>query len=99
MNKTKRRNVSLFMIILLLISPIFPFGSGNVVNANEDSDEKNRTVRLIYEREDQNYEDWDVWVWNTGVKEDDIQFDNYDNGVDRKSTRLNSSHVAISYAV
>src|SRR5690625_4002187 len=81
MNKTKRRNVSLFMIILLLISPIFPFGSGNVVNANEDSDEKNRTVRLIYEREDKNYEDWDVWVWNTGVKEDDIQFDNYDNGV------------------
>src|SRR5699024_8817536 len=63
------------------ISLIYPFVPGIIVNADEDSTETNRTVRLVYEREDQNYEDWDVWVWNTGVKEDDIQFDNYDNGV------------------
>src|SRR5690625_1702211 len=80
-NQTKQRTLSLFMIVLTFVSLIYPLVPGIVVNADEDSAETNRTVRLVYEREDGDYEDWDVWVWNTGVKEDDIQFDNYDNGV------------------
>lgn len=33
-----------------------------------------RYVVLEYNRPDGNYTDWDVWVWNTGVKEDQIEF-------------------------
>ncbi|WP_096185557.1 pullulanase [Evansella halocellulosilytica] len=41
----------------------------------------NRTVRLTYEREDGDYDDWDVWVWNTGVQDDNIDFiDFHDTG-------------------
>src|SRR5699024_10112673 len=28
-----------------------------------------------YERENKDYEDWNVWVWNTGAKDDQIDFD------------------------
>jgi pullulanase len=33
-----------------------------------------RYVRLKYVRPDQNFTDWNVWVWNTGVKNDQIDF-------------------------
>jgi pullulanase len=33
-----------------------------------------RFVRLKYVRPDQNFTDWNVWVWNTGVKNDQIDF-------------------------
>src|SRR5699024_4456804 len=33
------------------------------------------TVRFEYERENKDYEDWNVWVWNTGAKDDQIDFD------------------------
>jgi pullulanase len=33
-----------------------------------------RFVRLKYVRPDKNFTDWNVWVWNTGVKNDQIDF-------------------------
>ena len=31
-------------------------------------------IRLVYEREDENYDNWNIWVWNTGVQDDQIDF-------------------------
>lgn len=33
-----------------------------------------RYVRIKYVRPDQNFTDWNIWVWNTGVKNDQIDF-------------------------
>ncbi|MFC6333732.1 type I pullulanase [Paenibacillus septentrionalis] len=33
-----------------------------------------RYVQFEYSRPDQNYTDWDLWVWNTGVQNDAIPF-------------------------
>jgi len=33
-----------------------------------------RYVQFEYVREDKNYTDWDIWVWNTGVQNDAIPF-------------------------
>ena len=43
---------------------------------NEITDDSNLpTVKFVYERENQDYEDWNIWVWNTGAKDDQIDFD------------------------
>ena len=34
-----------------------------------------RSIEFTYVREDGNYEDWNIWVWNTGVNDGEIQFD------------------------
>ncbi|TMW72539.1 pullulanase [Alteribacter natronophilus] len=46
----------------------------------EASASENSTVKLTYEREDGNYDDWDVWVWNTGVQDDNIDFTDFKDG-------------------
>ncbi|MFA9559012.1 pullulanase [Evansella sp. AB-rgal1] len=33
------------------------------------------TVRFVYDRENKDYEDWNIWVWNTGARNDQIDFD------------------------
>ncbi|WP_084146568.1 pullulanase [Paenibacillus wynnii] len=33
-----------------------------------------RYVQFTYIREDKNYTDWNLWIWNTGVKNDQIDF-------------------------
>jgi pullulanase len=33
-----------------------------------------RYVRIKYVRPDKNFTDWNIWVWNTGVKNDQIDF-------------------------
>ena len=33
------------------------------------------TVRFVYERENKDYDGWNIWVWNTGAKDDQIDFD------------------------
>lgn len=40
-----------------------------------------RYVQLNYIRPDQNYMDWNLWIWNTGVRNDQILFDKVENGV------------------
>lgn len=37
-------------------------------------------IRLVYEREDQNYDGWNVWVWNTGAQDGQIDFTEFQNG-------------------
>lgn len=31
-------------------------------------------IQFTYERDDQKYDDWDVWVWNTNSQDDNIDF-------------------------
>jgi pullulanase len=37
-----------------------------------------RYVRIKYVRADQDFTDWNIWVWNTGVKNDQIDFTEFD---------------------
>lgn len=37
-----------------------------------------RFVKLKYVRPDKDFTDWNVWVWNTGVKNDQIDFTEFD---------------------
>ncbi|QGS69776.1 hypothetical protein CV093_20800 [Oceanobacillus sp. 143] len=74
-----RRFTALTMIFMMLLSVTLPFVPIQKLHA--DSSAENRTVRLTYEREDRNYDGWDVWVWNTGVQDDNIDFTQFDNGL------------------
>ncbi|MBM7095796.1 pullulanase [Bacillus sp. H-16] len=72
--KTKRYS-SMFMVWVMLMSmlPFFvPASQAGAEEATEDNG--NRTVKLTYEREDGIFDDWDVWVWNTGVQDNNIDF-------------------------
>ncbi len=40
-----------------------------------------RHVRFTYMREDQTYGAWNIWAWNTGVINDQINFESYEGGV------------------
>lgn len=40
-----------------------------------------RYVELRYVRADQDYTGWNLWVWNTGAKNDEIDFAKIENGV------------------
>ncbi|OAB35970.1 pullulanase [Paenibacillus glacialis] len=40
-----------------------------------------RYVQFNYIRPDKDYKDWNLWVWNTGVKNDQINFEKVENGV------------------
>lgn len=40
-----------------------------------------RYVQLNYIRPDGDYKDWNLWVWNTGVKNDEINFDKIERGI------------------
>ncbi|WP_160398309.1 alpha-amylase family glycosyl hydrolase [Paenibacillus sp. MMS18-CY102] len=40
-----------------------------------------RYIELTYVRADQDYTDWNLWVWGTGAKNDRIDFSKFENGV------------------
>lgn len=39
-----------------------------------------RYVQFTYTRSDKDYKDWNIWVWNTGAKNDQIDFTTFENG-------------------
>lgn len=39
-----------------------------------------RYVQFTYTRSDKDYKDWNIWVWNTGAKNDQIDFTTFKNG-------------------
>ncbi|MCH1624515.1 pullulanase [Fredinandcohnia quinoae] len=83
MKKDSRRKFSILMIAVMMLSlwapyvPIQQASAENVTVINE-SDPNQRTVRFTYIREDQDFGEWNIWVWNTGVKEDQIDFETYE---------------------
>ncbi|WP_106769246.1 pullulanase [Paenibacillus faecalis] len=51
------------------------------VTVTVDPVDDKRYVQFNYLRPDQDYKDWNLWVWNTGVKNDRIDFTQFENGV------------------
>jgi pullulanase len=88
MRKGTKRRFSVFMTLLMVLSLWLPYVPIQTVTAASSGEEEletaettNRTVRFTYIREDQKYDGWNIWAWNTGVKNDQIDFDSYENGV------------------
>lgn len=50
------------------------------VEVTKDTVDNKRYVELTYVRGDKDYKDWNLWVWNTGVKNDQIDFTTFRNG-------------------
>lgn len=69
------------MIFLLLVSTVqslftaYPASVGAEQPVND-----HHVVQLTYDRTDNNYDDWDVWVWGTGVQDDQIEFSHIEDG-------------------
>lgn len=53
-----------------------------------------RHIQFMYDRMDQDYTDWNVWVWGTGVKDDQIDFDQNLHGM--ATATINVSEVTQS---
>ncbi|WP_044339875.1 pullulanase [Rossellomorea aquimaris] len=86
MRKMTKRRFSIFMTLMMLLSLWSPFApaASAVADGNatvESAESSDRTVRFTYDREDQTYDGWNIWAWNTGVMNDQINFDSYENGV------------------
>jgi pullulanase len=87
MKKGTKRRLSIFMTLLMVVSlwlPYMPAQAAEALStgeALETSQSTERTVRFTYIREDQQYDGWNIWAWNTGVQDDQINFDSYENGV------------------
>ncbi|MCG5105207.1 pullulanase, partial [Oceanobacillus alkalisoli] len=84
--KHYQRSISIFLTALMFISLFFGIqpvsaasGEGTSPRAHSMSEIADgsypSTVRFVYEREKQDYKDWNIWVWNTGAKDDQIDFD------------------------
>ncbi|NQD65651.1 pullulanase, partial [Bacillus haikouensis] len=87
MKKGTKRRFSVFMTLLMLLSlwlPYVPAQAAEALSAGEaleTSQSTERTVRFTYTRDDKQYDGWNIWAWNTGVQDDQLNFDSYENGV------------------
>ncbi|MGD6855727.1 pullulanase [Bacillus infantis] len=83
-----RRQLSIFLSAIMLLSLWLPFmparaaaAETEVSDTPEAAQTSERQVRFTYTRDDKAYEGWNIWAWNTGVKDDQINFESYENGV------------------
>ncbi len=53
-----------------------------------------RHIQFMYDRPDLDYKDWNIWVWGTGVKDDQIDFDRNLHGM--ATAAINVSEAAQS---
>lgn len=60
----KRRVQALFLAVLMVFSTVFGINIGNPVEVKADG---KTTVIIHYQREDGNYDNWDVWAWGGSV--------------------------------
>ncbi|XEC94381.1 pullulanase [Paenibacillus tarimensis] len=51
------------------------------VTVTADPAVNKRYIQFNYIRPDKNYSDWNLWVWNTGAKNDQIDFTSFYNGM------------------
>lgn len=108
MKRRNKRYSAIFMVFVMLMSLLPSFlavqpvlaeeGSAEDVQASEIENE-NRTIRLTYERTDANYENWDVWVWNTGVQDDNIDFTEFNDGLATAYIEVSPSTTEIGFIV
>ncbi|WP_205600696.1 pullulanase [Gracilibacillus sp. YIM 98692] len=89
MKKHINCKLSIFMVLIMLLSlwiphiPVqntFAKDSSNTNESFETTDTSERSVRFTYIRDDETYDGWNIWAWNTGVKDDQIDFDLYEDG-------------------
>ncbi|MBT2644600.1 pullulanase [Bacillus sp. ISL-41] len=81
MSKSTKRSFSIFMTAIMILSlwlPFIPVQQANAEGTTVTSETTDRKVRFTYIREDQNFGEWNIWVWNTGVQNDQINFQKYD---------------------
>ncbi len=45
-----------------------------------EADELKRHIRFYYDRSDNDYDDWNIWVWGTGAQDDQIDFTDIKDG-------------------
>ncbi|AIY06268.1 pullulanase [Planococcus sp. PAMC 21323] len=76
-----KRKFLMVLVLLLVMSTWMPFVQVQPVQAEGATATAEREVRLSYIREDQTYGDWNIWAWNTGRVNDQINFESYENGV------------------
>ncbi|MCA1055233.1 pullulanase [Rossellomorea aquimaris] len=83
MKKGTKRRFSIFMTLLMVVGLWMPYIPAQTVTAASGGEEMSseRTVRFTYIREDQKYDGWNIWAWYTGVRNDQLNFDSYENGV------------------
>ncbi|MFZ3591665.1 pullulanase [Bacillus sp. DJP31] len=72
--KNYQRVISVFLSILLVVSMF----SGYIPNVAAET--VDRHISLSYERADGNYEDWNLWVWGTGVQDNRIDYTEIKDG-------------------
>jgi pullulanase len=81
MRKSTKRSFSIFMTAIMILSlwlPFIPVQQANAEGSTVTSETTDRKVRFTYIREDQNFGEWNIWVWNTGVQNDQINFQKYE---------------------
>lgn len=83
--KRHQQKLSVVMTLVMLLSVWLPFMPMPQASAQTDqsteiesADTEDRMVRFTYVREDATFGDWNIWAWNTGVKDDQIDFDTYE---------------------
>ena len=84
-----KRKLSIFIVSIMVLSLWLPFIPAQQALANDSvkavesvtTESSDRHVRFSYIREDQTYGAWNIWAWNTGVKNDQINFESYAGGV------------------
>ncbi|EGA89405.1 pullulanase [Planococcus donghaensis MPA1U2] len=81
MSKKWKQKFLMVMALLLVMGTWTPFVQVQPVQAEDSTATNDREVRLSYIREDQTYGDWNIWAWNTGRVNDQINFESYDGGV------------------
>ncbi|WP_141506407.1 pullulanase [Paenibacillus luteus] len=58
-----------------------------------------RYVQLNYIRPDKNYTVWNLWIWNTGVKNDQINFDKVENGVATVMLEISPDTTSVGFVL
>ncbi|MEQ6389057.1 pullulanase [Bacillaceae bacterium S4-13-58] len=84
MKKQTRRRFSMVMVTMMIVSlwlPYLPVQQVKAVGTADpsiSSQTSERTVRFTYIREDETFSEWNIWVWNTGVYDGQINFETYE---------------------
>jgi pullulanase len=77
MRKSTKRSFSIFMTAIMILSlwlPFIPVQQANAEGTAVTSESTDRKVRFTYIREDQNFGEWNIWTWNTGVQDGQVDF-------------------------
>ncbi|MEK3883222.1 alpha-amylase family glycosyl hydrolase [Paenibacillus sp. PL2-23] len=58
-----------------------------------------RVLQFNYIRPDGNYTNWNIWVWNTGVKDGQILFDKVENGVATAMIEVHEDATGVGFVL